>query len=662
MTNDLRLGVRGLAMLFVSRALLACATPAAQTALSGSEQSGSTASGALAELGSFEDRGVPKGVVLWLRVPAAGRDIPLLGTLTGAESMLDPSEMLSNKLGPLLSRTVDLSRPVDMTLSGLDDDATQLALAVGVGNAKAFHDRVWADFGFVHKARGRWQIVPNAKPAPDALGCELWHAAEPVGARLICATSAALIEQQGEFFMAAARTSVDRANFHAEVPGSAVQLALEKQADEEKHEGPAAGDDDDAGSGAALGRKLVTELARDLSGIGWDLTLQRGSVEISQMVGFSRSDSLLSASLSGRASAPKPVPETFWRLPSDSDVSLYSEGAEPEPMRRLAASWIHDLISAGQTDSEYTFSASMLDQWERALRGTLLRGGAFEIAYGRDLDRAATVLSEAAERARDRGPNAGGADPALKKAQARLGGWVLFGIEDDSQAYLQALRQALLLAADKTKYPRKNGASGPSSPSPAGASRYYLTERPLKPESGLPPEALHVVARSEPNPKYRASKTKQPAPAPSTYHLVAVPNAARHLWLAISPDEGLALARARAVLAPDPAKTLGASDELRQLAKRPLAGIGFCTLAGLTSLGLSAESKADVLASKQTLKELGTLPKRGATRMPIWITRAQLAKGERRISVNLRLTPDAIGDVLATLMALGSGSAETEDE
>jgi len=578
----------------------------------------------------------------------------------GVGSMLDPSQVLADKLGAPLSRLLDLSRPIDFTVSGLDDGPVRLALAASIVNSNTFVDQLRADFQLVHKSQGRWQIVPNAKATREGLGCELWRAAEPVGARLVCATNPALIEQQGEFFMAAARSSVDRANFHAELPGSAARLALQKGADDElRKEAETAGKDDPATrAGRDLGRKLVTDFGLDLTGISWDLTLRRDSVELSQVIGFSKTDSLLSATLSGRVGPPRPVPEAYWRLPSDSDFSLYSEGGEPEPMRRLAALWLQALRAATEVDHEYELPAAVLDQLTHTVGSLLLRGGGFELAYGVDLDRAARALSEAAERARDRGPGSGSADPALKKAQAELGGWALLGIEDDSRAYLAALRDALRLAADKTQYPRKKGEK-PAAPS---SSNYEFRELPLPASAGLPPETLHIVLRSKPNPKYLASKASPAAPPPRTDHLIVVADAAQHLWLVLSPDEGLALARLRAVLTPEPAKTLGASAELRQLATQGTVGIGFGTLAAVTGLTLSADSKAKVLESRASLKRLWALPKRGSTRLPIWITRTQSAKGERRITVNLRLTPDAISDVLATFMALGAGPVAVESE
>ena len=122
---------------------------------------------------------MPSGVLLWVRVPAPGRDIPLLGTLLGVGSF-DPSEVASSKLGQALSRAVDLSKPVDLTTSGLDDGPMRVALAAGILDLDRFLGQVSGEFDVVHKSQGRWQLVPKAKARPGALVCELWHAACPV--------------------------------------------------------------------------------------------------------------------------------------------------------------------------------------------------------------------------------------------------------------------------------------------------------------------------------------------------------------------------------------------------------------------------------------------------------------------------------------------------
>jgi hypothetical protein len=234
----------------------------------------------------------------------------------------------------------------------------------------------------------------------------------------------------------------------------------------------------------------------------------------------------------------------------------------------------------------------------------------------------------------------------------------LLGIEDDSRAYLQSLRDAQRFFTDKTQGPRKKGAKQ-SAPSP---SSWYVGEAPLSASAGLPADALHFVVRSEPNPKYLASKAKPAAPAPSAYHLIAVPDSAQHLWLALASNEALALAKLHALLSPEPTKTLGASDDLRQLAKQPLAGLGFASLAALNGFGLSAVSKDQVRTSRDALKQLWGLPKRGGTRMPLWITRAQGGAGQRRTAYNVRFAPDAIADLLAIFMGPGSDAEVVESE
>lgn len=662
MDKGCSLRVSGLACALVSGVLGACGTPAAQAPLSPGAPNAARAasSGELSEIGTFTDRGTPAGAVIWLRVPAPGRDIPLIGTLLGVGSMFDPTEVLSQKLGPSLSRTVDLSRPVDLTSSGLDEGPARLVLAASIFDAGTFASQVSQDFRVAHESQGRWRLVPKAKSPAGSLECELWHAAAPVGARLICATQPGLIDKQGEFLMAAARTRVDRSNVHAEVPGDAVrEFSKQRSAQASKKERAAeAAEPPGARAGREMAERWIADWMRDSGAVSWDLTLRRDSVELSMGLGFSSVDSLFPTTLSGRREAVKAVPDAFWQLPNDSDSTLYWEGADPERMRRHAVAIVHEMRKSMEAEDEFETPPQKFDQIETSLNHLILRGGAFELAYGRDLNQAARALNDAAEHGAERGPRSGSADPALKKAQAQLGAWGLIGIEDDSRGYMQALRDALALATDKKEYPRKKGTkSVPSSTS------LYFREIPLPASAGLPASALHFSIRSEPNSKYVASKAKPPAPAASVYHVIAVPDAAQHLWVVLSSDETLALSRLHSVLSPEPGKTLGASDELRTLAKQPLAGLGFGTLAAINGFGLSADSLSDVRSSRSALKQLWALPKRGATRIPLWITRAQPGPGanQRTVAYNVRLTPDAIGDLLAIYVAQPE-QAEVESE
>jgi len=644
-----------------SSLLAACATSAAQAPLSKpSTVAQQAVTGELSEVARFVDHGVPKDVIIWLRVPAPGRDVPLLTTLLGVGSMFDPTQVLEHRLGATLSRTVDLSKPIDLTTSGLGEGPTRMVIAASVFDSDTFLGQVSQKFQLVHESQGRWRLEPKEKRTGNQLECELWHAAKPVGARLICATQPQLIGQQAEFLMAAARTEVDRANFHAEVPGSALQAVLLRAAENQAHKqgAPRSEESNSDRSTREWGQRMVTDWAHDVDGLSWNLTLKRNSVELSQEFGFARSESLLSTSLVGRVGPVRPVPDAFWQLPSDCDAALYSEGAEPERIRRQAATWIHQLRTLADADDDDELPPAMLDQMEKGVGSLLLRGGAFEFAYGRDLDRAARALNEAAERASDRGPRSGSADPVLKKAQTQLGGWILVGIEDDSSAYLQALRELLHQAADKTKY-RKKKAGKPSPPLP---SNLDFRELPLPKSAGLPSDTLHLVVRFEPNPRYVASKAKPAAPAPSAHHVLVATDGAQHLWLSLAADEALAMDRLRALLRPDPAKTLGASVELRQLAKQPVSGLGFGTLAAVNAFGVSADSKSKVLASQSTLKELWGLPKQGRTRMPVWITRARSDAGRQQVAFNVRLTPDAIGDLLAIFLASDSEPVDDESD
>ncbi len=599
------------------------------------------ATDASVEAQAFADPGVPAGVVIWLRAPAPARDIPILGSVMGIGALIDPSDVLTRKLGPRLSRAIDSSLPADFTVSGFEDDNSGMVLVTGIDDLHTFIGAVAADYEFMHVATGRWHMK-RKMPLDGALECEVWQAPAPVGARLLCASQPQLIEAQGPFFMSAARSQVDHANLHAEMSGAAMAMAVKKGAESDGKLG-----DSDERAGSAMGRQFVTDAVNDMRSLSWDLTLQHDSVELAQVLRFAKSESLFSVAVSGRSGAVQPVPEAFWRLPLDGDVAFYSEGAEPEPMRRVGARLFDGFNQIALQEGDEVIPIEILSQIEKVEQGLFLRGGAWQLAYGQDLTRASDALNAAAKATSG---TSKGVDAALTKAEAALGGWALLGLDDDSRGFVDALRSGLGIA--RLSFPHRKGAK----PSPPSSTTETFGEIPIKPASHLPSGSLHFMVTSKPNPKFVAPHDGSGAVPRMTVHFVIVPDSAQHVWVGIARDEASAIARVQGVLTPDAQKTLGADSELRELAKAPVSGLGYGTLAGLTGMTLSAKSKADMLKSRRSLSGLWALPKQGASHVPFWISRNPSGADERRVALTVRLRPDAIGDVLQNFIGFGSDS------
>ena len=617
----------------------ACATPVATGPLKAPTPPVALAQpkSVLEENAAFADGVLSPDAMIWLRASAPKRDAAVLGQLLGLGSLVDPADILGRKLGPTLSGAVDLSKPIDFTVSGFDDSSGML-LACGVSSAASFAAQVKADFELVHVAVARWQLKARHAAPAVTLTCELWQAEAPVGARLICATDAAALEQQGPFVMAAARGSVDAASLHAEMPGHALATAVKKGADEATAHASAPPKDAAERSGEETGKKAVADLVDDLGALSWDVTLRDGRVEVAQELRFVNTQSLFSASLAGRAGPVPPVPAAFWRLPADSDLALYSEGADPESMHRVLSALLQQLVKSIETD--YEVSPGYEAQLSELAQALVFRGGGWELGYGQDLEQASRALAEAAEKASAHGPHSGSADPALKRAQGKLGGWALLGLEDDSSSFLDSLRAAVKFGAID---PKRRKDAPPEQPS---ESRDHVGLLPIK-DPTLPKGSLHILFEARPNPKYVAPHDgSKPAPAPSEFHIIGVPDGDHHLWLSVAADEATATSRMHGALSAEASKTLAANDELQALAKSSVSGLGYVTIAGFSEVALSAKSLGAVRDSQRTLSRLWALASHGASHLPLWINRRAGSGGQRSVIFKTRLRPSDVADLM----------------
>jgi hypothetical protein len=389
--------------------------------------------------------------------------------------------------------------------------------------------------------------------------------------------------------------------------------------------------------GEELGRDFVKQTTDGMDALAWDLTLHEKYVELAQEIRFEQSDALFSLLLSGRAGAHPAVPDAFWRLPADSALAMYSEGAEPTPLRKAWAETVPRFLSAMNADVEVT--AAQNRELEQALVGTLFRGGAWEFAYGQDLKHAAAAVDEPPKPSHAQSGKHTKEQLKLQQFRDQLNPWFVLGLEDDPSQLLEALRRGVKIST-QTLPPKKGGKAKPT-PSPAVE---HFSEAPLTSPSALPAGAVHYVLRTEPNKKYvPPADGSKPAALPSAVHLIAVPEGGQ-LWVCVARDEATAVNRLRALLAAPPNQGFGADPTLRGLAATPPAGLGVATIAGF--IGLTLSTKQDYGDARRALSNLFASPAKGETRMPVWVTATGGGKTPRRIAYHARLPPGAIADLL----------------
>lgn len=122
-------------------------------------------------------------------------------------------------------------------------------------------------------------------------------------------------------------------------------------------------------------------------------------------------------------------------------------------------------------------------------------------------------------------------------------------------------------------------------------------------------------------------------------------------------DEATAARRLHALLVAEPNQALGADADLRKLSTPPPSGLGFMTVAGVVGLSLSTNSAKELRSAKDATSNLFLTRGKGQTRMPVWITTSGGASTLRRVSLNVRLPPDTIADLVQMAIAATSHRA-----
>jgi len=595
---------------------------------------------ALSERVEFGNAALPPDAVFWCHLPAPARDLPVLGELTNLGALVEPSALLKRRFGPAIAGAVDLKRPIDgvmFTKDGVDMDGV---VAFGVADAASFAAQVQKQFALARVAAGRFRLAPKGS-VDIAASCELWQGPATVGARMICGKDESTIGKAGPFLLSPAPAGAGSASVHVEMPGPGLRLVLQK-ADRERKK-PSEAQSPEELRGEELGREFVTQTTDAMDALAWDLTLHEKYVELAQEIRFEQSNALFSLLLSGRAGSHPVVPDAFWRLPPDSALAMYSEGAEPAPLRKAWAETVPRFLSAMNADVEVTAAQNL--EIEQVLSSTLFRGGGWEFAYGQDLRHAAVALDAPPKPLHTQSGKGSKEQARLQQFKEELNPWFVLGLEDDPSQLLEALRRGVKVST-QTLPPKKSGKAKATPPSPAVE---HFSEAPLTSPSALPAGAVHYVLHTEPNKKYTPpADGSKPAAQPSSSHLIAVPEGGQ-LWIGMAHDEATAVNHLRAVLAAPPNQGLGADPTLRGLSATPPAGLGVATIAGF--IGLTLSTKQDIAGARRALSNLFASPAKGETRMPVWVTATGGGKTPRRVSYHARLPPGAIADLLHFAMA-----------
>jgi hypothetical protein len=297
------------------------------------------------------------------------------------------------------------------------------------------------------------------------------------------------------------------------------------------------------------------------------------------------------------------------------------------------------------------------------LGSLLLTGGPLVVAYGQDRQSARAALDTYVLTRPPPGDAKLAADVDLQKGRHAMQGWTLVHLDEPLDVWRKGMREILRLGnKDFAAEARKAGASGQGgagAPLPARKPAPSLREQPVSPSDTLPGGSLHFVKLAKPGSKAPQGKSPDEASEiPHEVHLWLAPEGGS-TWLAWGEDPRLARDKLRQVLGRGAAAPTPAPLGLDALRAKQGAGLGAVTLAGLVSLFLADDSRADIVDARRRLAHLDALPAKGQSPIPL-VWRSELrADKDGSQGCRLQLSTSLDEDTLKSLIAWGNAYGST---
>ncbi len=616
----------------------------------------------------------PADLAFSAQLASPARDLPVLGLLLpvppeAAMRLQQPGLMVKMGLGPALERAVDLEQPFDMAMPVMAGTPNRFAFGLTLKASEAERSGLREDLRWTAKEGGRSGLEPAREGEAGMLGkllsCDLWPAWRGGAPRLVCATDPQLLQSYGPFLARGVSRKEPRAGLSAHI--TVAGLRAQSQRPPDRGGDPSASDSESAGR--RMGQGWTEQYFDDLTSLDAEVSLGAGRVELALEQTFHGSTSILTVLHRAKPGDPQPLPEAFWHLPTDTDVAFFFQGTTPEVMKPLGAQLLHDLLASMPVDE---IPASAHGEITQATTALFFTGGPLLLAHGHDRATAEKALGGlfALPWVKGKKPS-----PAVEKAQkaarSSLHGWTLAHVDESPARWYGGLRElgrvmardyageaARAAARAKRSSP---GAAPPPAPGKKANPRSRSTTREVAVRSGdgLPNGSLHFVDHSWPNPAYVPLKGDELTPAiEHDIHVFMAPDG-DGVWLCVAEDEALALTKLRQAVTHAAPSTLDARAELAPLRASLGAGIGFVTLAGLTSLSTADGSRLEMAAAKSNLARARALPNVGSSVIPlVWTsTEEPRASGGplHHVKLSMALDPDALQDVIQWLAKQVSG-------
>jgi hypothetical protein len=562
----------------------------------------------------------------------------LLGSLAALFSgggSADPEALVAMAAGAPIGKLVDLDQPVDLAVSDVEGEgATKIAGSALIADPAAARETLEKFYKWTPTAPGVVRLEPR-DDAPDGASprpCMLTPAFDPhakktdastaVGARIVCGATEAAVRHLGPYLARTMPRVTSDADFRLEVFFRELQAPKK----ESRELGRAvAGSTPDAGRDPA--EEVVDELADKLTDDVGTVVLEASSdgkmLDLTLTTGFTSATSAITRAMLAQAAPAAAPPPAFERLPREASFAWYGRGAPAADLAPLRGT-VFEGLRRWLVDEG--FSASAIDAEMAPLQKLMLTGGPWVIAAGHKVDAARAAVDAAIDHK----------TPAARaKARTALQGWVVAGVEEPPQAWMDGVRD--LVKNDGVKPTGK-----PQRKHEPQKESWKFSVAPLPPALGLPAGTLHVEDHVTQNPEWVAAQRKAKLPLGDAVvhhvaHLFVVPDGTR-TWFAAAEDPALAAAEVRASLGgAAQSGTLASRPDLDGLRELRASSAGYLSVAGIAMWLVEGRTDEGLKKARETMRGLAGLTAGGTTPVPVGLTAAPKPGGGPSEGGELRL-------------------------
>ncbi|WP_437662971.1 hypothetical protein [Sorangium sp. So ce1182] len=285
------------------------------------------------------------------------------GMMLLGPGQMAPEMLIEEALGPALAEVVDLGKPIDVAVLGTERQRFVTSLSVPEREMPRLQERfVLKEMKELKELKGRRGMlrvegVREAEPEDRALPrvCALDPGERSGGARLICADDVQDLEAAAPYLVQVVGREPLEADARVEVPGRIIVEGVESTPDED--------DDSHAGN---VGVELVDAFAREIEGVSVDLTWVCPDIEVGFGMRFASRRSPLALAVTPAAARDAATPPAFFRLPRDTAIAFYSQGASraeltPEALDDAAnaLAGLARLPSRGETSMPFAMTSEV---------------------------------------------------------------------------------------------------------------------------------------------------------------------------------------------------------------------------------------------------------------------------------------------------------------